>query len=82
MNDMKQPEALRLADDLDDLDSVFARTGLFGEAASELRRLHAENQQLRADLEAVGAGGIGPLIPATVQHQHKLSKDNDSRGQA
>ena len=40
-------------------------------------RLHAENQQLRADLEAIGAGGVGPLMPATVQHQHKSNIDND-----
>lgn len=36
---------------------------LHREVAAELRRLHAENQQLRADLEAVGAGGVGPLMP-------------------
>ncbi len=75
MSTATQPEALQLADLLDSgkhLVLVERKN-----AASELRRLHAENEQLRADLEAIGAGDIGPLIPATVQHQHKLSNDND-----
>lgn len=67
-----QPEPLQLAEWLDFWSQPTAK-----KAAAALRRLHAENQQLRADLEAVGAGGIGPLIPATVQHQHKPSRDND-----
>ena len=29
-----------------------------------LDQLLTENQQLRADLEAIGAGGVGPLMPA------------------
>jgi len=37
---MKQPEALRLADALEELDAQFSHTGLCGEAAAELRRLH------------------------------------------
>lgn len=37
--------------------------------AAELRRLVTENQQLRADMEAIGAGGVGPLMPTTV-HPH------------
>jgi len=41
-----QPEALRLADALEELDVQFSRTGLCGEAAAELRRLHALNQEL------------------------------------
>ena len=36
---MKQPEALRLADALEELDAQFSHTGLCGEAAAELRRL-------------------------------------------
>ena len=42
----KQPEALRLADALEELDVQFSQTGLCGEAAAELRRLHALNQEL------------------------------------
>jgi hypothetical protein len=35
-----QPKALRLADALEELDAQFSHTGLCGEAAAELRRLH------------------------------------------
>ena len=38
----EQPEALRLADALDELNAQFSRPGLCGEAATELRRLHEE----------------------------------------
>ena len=37
---MKQPKALVLADALEELDVQFSHTGLCGEAADELRRLH------------------------------------------
>lgn len=40
-----QPEALRLADQLEDTES--ARLHLLPYAAAEIRRLHAENDQLR-----------------------------------
>jgi hypothetical protein len=42
-----QPEALWLADALDELDKQFSQPGLCGEAAAELRRLHEENERLR-----------------------------------
>lgn len=35
-----QPKALRLADALEELDVQFSHTGLCGDAAAELRRLH------------------------------------------
>ena len=38
-----QPEALRLADALVELDAQFSQPGLCGEAAAELRRLHEQN---------------------------------------
>jgi len=41
---MTQPEALRLADALAAWE--YTRTGLCGQAATELRRLHAENAML------------------------------------
>lgn len=45
-----QPEALRLADELEEyVDGAVAMT-----AAAELRRLHAENETLRAANEAFG----------------------------
>ena len=68
----QQPDPLQLAEWLDFWSQPTAK-----KAAAALRRLHAENQQLRADLEAVSAGGVGPLIPTTVQHQIKLSRNND-----
>ena len=36
----EQPEALRLADAMDELDAQFSFPGLCGDAATELRRLH------------------------------------------
>jgi len=50
MND--QPEALRLADALEELDGLLSSSGACGEAAAELRRLHGEVDRLR---EALGA---------------------------
>lgn len=47
----KQPEALRLADALNELDAQFSFPGMCGEAASELLRLHAENQALNNALQ-------------------------------
>ena len=51
---MKQPEALRLADALDDeftQGRISNHTGR--KAAAELRRLHAENEALREALQAI-----------------------------
>jgi lipopolysaccharide biosynthesis regulator YciM len=50
---MKQPEALRLADALDELDRQFSRNGLCGDAAAELRRLHEVNQDLLKALNTI-----------------------------
>lgn len=59
MTDTKQPEALRLADQLRALS--FGGTCIL--AAAELRRQHARIAELEAQLEAVGAGGVsGPLM--------------------
>ena len=73
-------ETLALALPLAQLRESFQEAAASAEqrAAAELRRLHAENQQLRADLEAVGAGGVGPLIPTTVQPQ---AADHDAQEQ-
>ena len=48
-----QPEALRLAEALDELDAQFSHPGLCGDAAAELRRLHAENEALQKALRRV-----------------------------
>ena len=50
---MKQPEALWLADALDELDRQFSRNGLCGDAAAELRRLHEVNQDLLKALNTI-----------------------------
>ena len=41
-----RPKALVLADELEELDVQFSHTGLCGEAADELRRLHEVNADL------------------------------------
>lgn len=51
MSNTEQPKALELADELIEMDRLFSHPGLCGEAASELRRLHAETERLRAALE-------------------------------
>ena len=53
MNDMKQPEAIWLAEALDEMDHCFSRPGACGEAAAELRRLHAANVDCMAWYEAI-----------------------------
>lgn len=45
-----QPEALRLADELDGIVEDGADPDLIYEAAAELRRLHAENERIRSAL--------------------------------
>lgn len=44
---------------------------------SSLQRMRARIQRLEEMLAAVGAGGVGPLMPVTVQHQRESSSDND-----
>jgi len=55
MNDMKQPEAIWLAEALDEMDHCFSRPGACGEAAAELRRLHAANVDCMAWYESIKA---------------------------
>ena len=60
----KQPEALRLADALDAGENFYAESSLWfdskladaaGDAAAELRRLHAENAALLSERRNLGA---------------------------
>lgn len=44
---------------------------------SSPQRLRARIQRLEEMLAAVGAGGVGPLIPTAVQHQREPSSDNE-----
>ena len=53
MNYTKQPEAIWLAEALDEMDHCFSRPGACGEAAAELRRLHAANVDCMAWYEAI-----------------------------
>lgn len=64
MTEAKQPEALRLADQLRALS--FGGTCIL--AAAELRRQHARIAELEAELEAVGAGGMQPLSSRQCLH--------------
>ena len=50
----EQPEALRLADALDDLmwEEILIGGVHIGRASYELRRLHAENERLREEVKA------------------------------
>lgn len=61
----QKPEALRLADKYEVegflQDHRFAQDHWCRQAALELRRLHAENEALQAQLESIGAGGVEPL---------------------
>jgi len=63
--------ALMLAEQCD-LEDTFERM-----CAAELTSLHAENEQLRAELEAIGAGGVGPLIAAPQPRQPLTEKQID-----
>lgn len=60
----QHPEALRLAEELDD---GYPLTGDAISAAAELRTQHARITELEAQLEAIGAGGVSPLM-AGIDH--------------
>ena len=60
MTDDTQPEALRLADELE---FVSGGWGVADQCCAELRRQHARIAELEAELEAVGADGVSdPLV--------------------
>lgn len=65
-------ECIALRARVAELEDVLANLPL-----SSPQRLRARIQRLEEMLAAVGAGGVGPLIPATVQHQREPSSDND-----
>ena len=56
-----EPEALRLADALDELDRQFSRNGLCGDAAAELRRLHEALETEQEPVAWITDGGKGEL---------------------
>lgn len=60
MTDNTQPEALRLADEVDEVARTYPD---MAEVSAELRRQHARITELEAQLESIGAGGVsGPLM--------------------
>lgn len=66
---MTQSEALRLADELDELDRQFSRNGLCGDAAAELRRLAEVEAQRDALLEALrGVMSVMPTLQKDARH--------------
>lgn len=69
----EQPEALRLADkyEVDGFlqDHRFAQDHWCRQAAAELRRQQARIEELEAQLEAIGAGGVEPLRKCNKLHQ-------------
>lgn len=69
MTEAKQPEALRLAEILEDdyCPDWFYEQGV-DEVAEELRRQHARIADLEAQLSAIGAGGVEPLRPRQCLH--------------
>ena len=46
----------------------------------EFRYLRARVAELEAQLESVGVGGVGPLMPVTMQHQHNPCNINHLQG--
>ena len=71
----KQPEALRLANALTELDAQFSQSGLCGEAAAELRRLHKENADFRSTCDHLtreNAEQIGEIVALKEQRDELL----------
>ena len=64
MTQTQQPEALRLAEMLEQ----YALRPL-REVAAELRRQHTRIEELEAQLSAIGAGGVEPLRKSTAAPQ-------------
>ena len=79
MTDEQQPEALRLADELEsEGDSWFRERD--AEAATELRRLHAENEDFRATIDHMtceNAGQIGEIVALKEQRDELLEALRD-----
>ena len=66
MSNTQHPEALRLADTLEE-HSLNPLLSPLMELATELRRQHARIAELEAQLSAIGAGGVEPLRKQAVQ---------------
>jgi hypothetical protein len=82
MTEAEQPEALRLADWLQNAVATYPQVSedepggycqevdqVMDEAAAELRRQHARIAELEQQLSAIGAGGVEPLRSRQCLHQ-------------
>lgn len=65
----EQPEALRLAEMLEQEARLLLKPGSAA-AAAELRRQHARITELEVQLSAIGAGGVSPLMNAAQEATH------------
>ena len=77
---MTQSEALRLADELDELDRQFSRNGLCGDAAAELRCLVAQRDALlefAEYVEAIDPGNPAPLFEKAREAIKKAEGSNE-----
>lgn len=67
MTQGQQPEALRLADELE-RKKWHVPACVMQAAAEELRHKHARIAELEAQLDSIGAGGVEPLRPRQCLH--------------
>ena len=78
---MSTHEALRLARKFEEIgfmgDHRFAQDKWCREAAAELRRLYAENQELHEQMAAIGAGGVEPLRRAAAVKESLTTPTKD-----
>lgn len=88
---MTQPEALRLADEFDNGEWISATGQWRKEAAAELRRLHAENNELLKDKarldwlqKAADALETQAMTPPTLQaaELRRLHAENEKKSEA
>lgn len=79
MTQAQQPEALRLADELDEVHQGYADEGpsTFSEAAAELRRLHHENTALQQGYDAarLEIESLHARVQELEREAHSLRKD-------
>ena len=71
MTDDTQPEALRLADDLEFFSGGW---GVADQCCAELRRQHARIAELESELEAIGAGGVQALSAAPAEQEEAAQR--------
>ena len=79
---MSQPDALRFADTLDQVAALFSCPAALLQSAAELRRLHAENEELRIQASSqIQALSVAEATFRKYWHHHK-QKGDDVKAQA